>query len=324
MLESYLLEPADYKIVHIRDKYQGLKDNENYVNKRFGIVDMIFMEPPVWARMGHIDNDRSYWEALWSKVALTVDTLWDPDEHLFFRDKNYLWPHAKTANGKKVFWSRGNGWALGGLSEVLQYMDPQDPLYAEFAAIFRKMCATLKRIQQPSGLWTSSLYDPEEYPQPETSGSAFFCFGFSWGINNGLLPENEYREAAERAWKALVNKVEEGVLGWSQTDDYQPHAAKQSKSTDYATGAFLLAGHQMILLESATRLQPNGASAGPRQFEKPNRLVIEAGLRKANRAHCLVNGRWATPAACIPFQPNVDFQNAHEGAPFPSAKGLWP
>ena len=42
----------------------------------------------------------------------TTDFLYDKDEHLFFRDSTFF---KKTeANGKKIFWSRGNGWVLAG------------------------------------------------------------------------------------------------------------------------------------------------------------------------------------------------------------------
>ena len=40
-------------------------------------------------------------------VTETSDYLYDPAEQLYFRDSRYFPP--REANGKKVFWSRGNG-----------------------------------------------------------------------------------------------------------------------------------------------------------------------------------------------------------------------
>ena len=37
------------------------------------------------------------------------------------------------------------------------------------------------------GMWRASLLDPVEFPMKESSGTAFFCFGMAWGINNGIL-----------------------------------------------------------------------------------------------------------------------------------------
>lgn len=48
----------------------------------------------------------------------TYEHLYDKEERLFFRDGNYL--DKREANGKKVFWGRGNGWVWGGLAEILK------------------------------------------------------------------------------------------------------------------------------------------------------------------------------------------------------------
>ena len=53
----------------------------------------------------------------------------------------------------------------------------------------------------PEGLWTCSLYDPEELNIGESSGSGFFGYALAWGINNGLLDKAEYEEALMKAWK---------------------------------------------------------------------------------------------------------------------------
>ena len=40
----------------------------------------------------------------------TYDYLFDKEENLFYRDWRYF--DKREANGKKVFWGRGNGWVL--------------------------------------------------------------------------------------------------------------------------------------------------------------------------------------------------------------------
>ena len=46
----------------------------------------------------------------------TFVVLFDKEEKLFYRDHRYF--NQKEANGTKVFWGRGNGWVLGGLSTM--------------------------------------------------------------------------------------------------------------------------------------------------------------------------------------------------------------
>ena len=48
----------------------------------------------------------------------TYDHLFDKEENLFYRDWRYF--DQREANGRKVFWGRGNGWVLGGLAEILK------------------------------------------------------------------------------------------------------------------------------------------------------------------------------------------------------------
>ncbi|MEZ5149009.1 MAG: glycoside hydrolase family 88 protein [Bacteroidales bacterium] len=49
------------------------------------------------------------------------------------------------------------------------------------------MAESLMQSQGEDGFWRSSLLDPDEYPDPESSGTAFFTYGLAWGINNGNL-----------------------------------------------------------------------------------------------------------------------------------------
>ncbi|HEU5071232.1 MAG TPA: glycoside hydrolase family 88 protein [Verrucomicrobiae bacterium] len=63
---------------------------------------------------------------------------------------------------------RGNGWVMGGLVRVLQYLPEDHPSRARFIQQFREMADKVLACQQPDGLWRSSLLDPEDYPLPET------------------------------------------------------------------------------------------------------------------------------------------------------------
>ena len=49
-----------------------------------------------------------------------------------------------------------------------------------FVNIYKKMAAKLLSIQDVNGYWHASLLDPESYPNPEMSATAFFVFGFAF------------------------------------------------------------------------------------------------------------------------------------------------
>ena len=210
--------------------------------------DALFMAPPAIVRLGHVTGDAKYVafmnEMWWDATAF----LYDPEESLYYRDKNYF-PPKTTKNGKKIFWSRGNGWVAAGIPRVLQYLPTDNPHRARFVKLHQDMSAALLKLQHADGLWRSSLHDPAEFPTPETSGSAFFCFAFAWGINNGTLDRATYLPATIKAWNALVEKVTpEGKLGYVQRVAGAPGAVNSEDTHEYAVGAFLLAGSEVAKL----------------------------------------------------------------------------
>ena len=67
------------------------------------------------------------------------------------------------------------------------------------------MSEALIPIQREDGFWNVSLHDSTEYGGKETSGTAFFVFGLAWGVNNGLLTDPVYKNAAVKGWNGMVN-----------------------------------------------------------------------------------------------------------------------
>ena len=103
----------------------------------------------------------------------------------------------REKNGRKIFWSRGNGWVLAGLVRVLELLPADHPSRPRFEQQFREMSEKILSCQQSDGFWRSSLLDPENYKMQETSGTGFYCFAFAWGINHGLLDRARFRTCGD-------------------------------------------------------------------------------------------------------------------------------
>jgi rhamnogalacturonyl hydrolase YesR len=206
--------------------------------------DALFMAPPVWARMYAATGDRKYIDYLDQEWARTSDRLYDTREHLYARDSTYL--TRTEANGKKMFWSRGNGWAMAGIMRTLKYLPNDDPARAKYIAQFKEMAARVAQIQSPDGLWRAGLLDPDSYDLPEVSGSAFFTYALAAGVNEGLLDKKTYRPVIRKAWAGLVRHIyADGRLGCIQQTGAQPQPFRPSASYTYGVGAFLLAGSEV-------------------------------------------------------------------------------
>ncbi|MDH6535682.1 unsaturated rhamnogalacturonyl hydrolase [Parabacteroides sp. PM5-20] len=217
--------------------------------------DALFMAPPVLVKLAKVTGNQEYLRYNDQCFKECYDLLYNKEEQLFARDLNYVIKNNEKdryeANGKRIFWSRGNGWVLGGLARVLAELPkgyPERPFYEN---LFKEMAARVLSLQQEDGLWRASLLDPDSYPGGEVSGSGFFCYAFAWGINNGLLDKQTYKPAVEKAWIALNKCVnEEGRVGWVQPIGADPRKNFNADSWEvYGTGAFLLAGSEVIRMK---------------------------------------------------------------------------
>jgi rhamnogalacturonyl hydrolase YesR len=212
--------------------------------------DALFMSPPAWLRLAKATGDQRYRDFAVSEWWRTSDYLYDTDEHLYFRDSTYF--NKREANGRKIFWSRGNGWVMGGLVRSLQYLAKDDPARPRFERQFKEMAAAALKCQQADGLWRSSLLDPENYPLKETSGSGFFTYALAWGVNQGLFDKATYEPAVRKAWSALVECVAaDGKLTHVQPIGADPRKFAADSTEIYGVGAFLLAGSEVHKLASA-------------------------------------------------------------------------
>lgn len=214
--------------------------------------DALFMAPPVWSGLAAATNDSRYLDYMDREWKVTSDLLWDPQEHLFFRDKSYF--DKREKNGRKIFWSRGNGWVMGGLVRVLESLPPNDPRRPFYVAKLQAMAKSIAQLQGADGLWRPGLLDAADYPYPEVSGSAFFVYAMAWGINHHLLDAKHYGSVVRRGWAGLVSNIyADGRLGCIQPVGAAPGAYTQGSSYVYGVGAFLLAGSEVDRLASSKR-----------------------------------------------------------------------
>ena len=246
-VELYMLKRDPKMIVDIKDVFDIMIEFPKPGREDWWWCDALFMAPPALARLGAATGEKKYYDFMNKMLWDTTDFLFDEDEGLYYRDKRFI--GALNPNGKKIFWSRGNGWVIAGLARILQYLPEDDPYHESYVVLLRKMAEAVARTQGEDGLWRSSLLDPDEAPAPETSGSGFFCFALAWGISNGYLDRDTYLPVVKKAWKGLAGSVHpDGKLGWVQQIGYKPGEVTSEDNQEYGSGAFLLAGSEMVKL----------------------------------------------------------------------------
>jgi unsaturated rhamnogalacturonyl hydrolase len=250
-IDLYHLHPDERKIARAKEvmQYQVSTSRNDY----WWWADGLYMVMPVMVKLYRLTNDRQYLDKLHEYFTYANGIMYDSEEKIYYRDAKYVYPKHKTASGSKDFWARGNGWVFAGLAKVLKDIPAEDPHRIEYIDKFKAMAAALKKVQQPEGYWTRSLYDPTQSPGYETSGTAFFTYGMLWGINNGYLAGKEFLPVIDRSWKYLttIAMQPDGRIGYVQPIGERaiPGQVVDKQSTaNFGVGAFLLAACEMYRL----------------------------------------------------------------------------
>jgi rhamnogalacturonyl hydrolase YesR len=252
-LDLYELEPEQAKIAQIEESLRLMVEGPDK-DDDWWWVDALHMAMPPFARVGKLLGDTRYWtkmDALYThtRSAEGGTGLLNPPDRLWWRDARYNLPGGKASpNGKNVYWSRGDGWAIAAFAKVLQAVPASRT--SEYRGRLTGMAAALRAVQRSDGFWNVNLADPQHLPGPETSGTAFFTYGLAYGIRAGLLDRTTYLPVVARAWNGMVATAvhSDGFLGWVQGVGYEPESSQPvtaGSTADFGVGGFLLAGTEV-------------------------------------------------------------------------------
>ena len=243
-IDLYNLAPDEQKVARAK-KVMGY-EADSKVHDYWWWADALYMVMPVMTKMYQLTGDKKYLDKLYENLLYSDSIMLDSETGLYFRDGKYVWPNHKSANGKKDFWARGDGWVLAGLAKVLQDMPETYVWQPFFVHKYTRLARAVAKCQQPQGYWTRSMLDPAHAPGPETSGTAFFCYGLLWGVNHGYLQNKEFAPVIQRAWKYLTETAlqRDGRVGYVQPIGERAipgQTVDANSQANFGVGAFLLA-----------------------------------------------------------------------------------
>ncbi len=249
-LDMNALVPAEYKVARAKEvmSYEcHMRDSDFW-----WWADALYMVMPVMTKMYVLTGDRMYLDKLYENFVWSDALMWDADAHLYYRDGKYIWPKVTTACDEgKSFWARGDGWVLAGLAKVLGDM-PKDYEHRDFfVERYCQMAKAVAECQREGGYWSRSMLCEEDAPGEETSGTAFFCYGLQWGVNNGYLDKAEYDGVIEKAWRYLYDVAlqSDATIGYVQPIGEKPDPTRvvdAHSQAPFGTGAWLLAACERV------------------------------------------------------------------------------
>lgn len=259
-LDIYRMDPSmEHRMTQVEKVLDFVVANPIQEELRFGVpvwrdrivdrwtwCDALYMSPPTLVRLWKITGDEKYLRFMDYEYRVTYDELWDPEEKLFYRDSRFI--DQRTERGRKIFWSRGNGWVYGGLALLMDVLPKEDLSYPFYESLYLEMTEGIVAAQQEDGLWRPSLRDPQHVEIGEASGTGFFLYGLAWGINRGLLDRETYWPVVTKGWQGLEGCIQDsGMVGFVQPVGADPRDNVSAQDTQaYGAGAVMLAGSEIL------------------------------------------------------------------------------
>jgi unsaturated rhamnogalacturonyl hydrolase len=159
-------------------------------------VDTMFMAGYYLLRIGHLLENKQYFDDGLKQYHGHEEFLQDPDTNLYYHG----WDHTNQNHMSSIYWARGNSWAALTMAKALQLIEVQHPSYMVIAGSLRDQMSALVRLQSPEGLWHTVLDDETSYL--ETSGSA--------GIATALLMQGRlYNKYSQKAIDGILSRIKE-------------------------------------------------------------------------------------------------------------------
>lgn len=254
--DLYRLLPDDKRLKRAKEvmEYEMSTPKNDY----WWWADGLYMVMPVMTKLHNLTGNAKYLDKLYEYVLYSDSIMLDPETGLYYRDAKYVYPKHKSANGKKDFWARGDGWVLAGLAKVLKDLPAEYKHRQFFVDKYVKLADAVVASQQPGGYWSRSMLDEAHAPGQETSGTAFFIYGLLWGVNNGYLKDAKYLDAAKKGWEYLSKTAlqKDGSIGYVQPIGEKAipgQVVDRNSTSNFGTGAFLLAACEYVrFLEKET------------------------------------------------------------------------
>ncbi len=189
----------------LRPPYGGVElsaeDRELMKDPGPGIwLDCMHFDPPFFAHLARIAPGAGWNRAAVDEILGCRDLLLNPETGLY----RHYWLE-RTGEARIDGWGRGQGWALLGLLDVAAFAGDIDGA-AEVRAEALRLARRMVSYQLEDGHWHAMVHEPRS--GPESSTSAFMATAFYRGMAAGLLPEAEFAEPADRAWRAMRGKLD--------------------------------------------------------------------------------------------------------------------
>jgi unsaturated rhamnogalacturonyl hydrolase len=237
VIRNYLLKTGTGAYPRTPENGFWHKNTSAYTNVM--MCDGIYMASPFLAKYGALFNDTVATDEAAFQTMLIYSHVYNASNKLMYHAWNYdkttfSWSNTTTGVSSQA-WSRGMGWYMMALVDILEYLPKTHARYAEMKNALQNLCEGVKTYQDPiTGLWYQVVQNPAAANNwIETSGSGMFIYALKKALNNGLIDATIYTPVVDKAWAGLKTYVSNYTDNKPQITNFAPAMGVLTTYADY-------------------------------------------------------------------------------------------
>jgi len=199
------------------------------------MADGIYMAHPFLAKYGALFGDNAALDKAASQTMLLAGYLQSANnlfKHAWNYPKTATWCDPATGVSKEV-WSRGMGWYMMALVDILKYLPASHANYTPMKNLLATLAIGIQNTQDPTtGLWYQVVDKAGSAGNYlETSGSAMFVYALKTAVTYGWINAS-FLTVAQNGWTGLQTKITT-VADGPKVNDFAPAMGVQTNYSAY-------------------------------------------------------------------------------------------
>lgn len=194
-----VLREFSEKTINGPHSHDGILCGINDANKVRIWIDVVTAVTPFMLYSGLVLDEPRYMDYAVDQCFKMYDVFMDKSNGLLHQGRGFMEDPEQVSEDH---WSRGNGWGIIGLTEIVKHLPKDHKDYNEAVERFKAHCAALIKYQDCRGLWRHEI--PEKLSWEESSGTAIILYGIGAGIRLGILDKETYMPVFKKGIDGLV------------------------------------------------------------------------------------------------------------------------
>lgn len=195
--EDVIREYADLTMA-APQSWDGIMVNPHRAQMEQIWIDVVYAVCPYMLYAGIALNEPKYIDFAVDQCFKMYDVFMDESNGLLHQSRGFMGDKTTISHDH---WSRGNGWGIIGLVELVRYLPHDHKAYPEACKRLQDHCAALIKYQTVRGLWKQSIAEPLAWE--ESSGTGLILYAIGIGLRLGVLDKETFMEPFKKGIEGL-------------------------------------------------------------------------------------------------------------------------